>query len=234
MLARLMAHTNDSVTVNVTLRGHVALWYTSSPSMHLANLSLSSTSGSFDSIAIPFGIRSLAFDASHGFLLNGASVKLYGGCVHHDNGPLGAMAIDRAEERRVEMLLGLGYNAVRTSHNPVSPAFLAACDRLGMLVMEEAFDCWALGKNPDDYHLDFWQWWRRDVSSLVLRDRNHPSVIMWSIGNEIPMRFGEAGGNLSKQMHDYVHSLDPGSGRAVTAAYPLIHEQVRTCIPVHA
>mmetsp|Transcript_58349 Transcript_58349/g.115802 ORF Transcript_58349/g.115802 Transcript_58349/m.115802 type:complete len:546 (-) Transcript_58349:202-1839(-) len=193
--------------------------------MHLAEVSVASASGSRDALTIPFGVRSISFNASHGLMLNGVETKLYGGCVHHDNGPLGAMAIDRAEERRVEALKRLGYNAVRTAHNPVSPAFLAACDKLGMLVMEEAFDCWGLGKNPDDYHLDFWEWWRRDMAALVLRDRNHPSIVMWSIGNEIPMRFGEAGANLSKVMHDYVHALDPGSGRAVTSAYPLIHEQ---------
>ena len=160
-----------------------------------------------------------------GFLLNGVETKLAGGCVHHDNGPLGAMAIDRAEERRVQLLKSLCYNAIRTSHNPVSPAFLEACDREGMLVMEEAFDCWAEGKNPQDYHVAFADWWRRDLQTLVLRDRNHPSIVMWSIGNEIPMRFTRAGANLSAVMTAMVHSLNPGSGRAVTSAYPLIHEQ---------
>ena len=106
--------------------------------------------------------------------------------MHHDNGPLGAATIDRAEARRVELLKANGYNAIRTSHNPVSPAFLAACDRLGMLVMDEAFDCWSRGKNSDDYHLDFDSWWRRDLAAMVLRDRNHPSVIMWSIGSPRP------------------------------------------------
>ena len=106
--------------------------------------------------------------------------------MHHDNGPLGAATIDRAETRRVELLKANGYNAIRTSHNPVSPAFLAACDRLGMLVMDEAFDCWSRGKNSDDYHLDFDSWWRRDLAAMVLRDRNHPSVIMWSIGPPRP------------------------------------------------
>ena len=106
--------------------------------------------------------------------------------MHHDNGPLGAATIDRAETRRVELLKANGYNAIRTSHNPVSPAFLAACDRLGMLVMDEAFDCWSRGKNSDDYHRDFDAWWRRDLAAMVLRDRNHPSVIMWSIGPPRP------------------------------------------------
>ena len=110
----------------------------------------------------------------------------YGGCVHHDNGPLGAAAIDRAEERKVELLKAQGFNAIRTSHNPPSPAFLDACDRLGMLVMDEAFDSWPQGKHADDYHGYFNEWWRRDLAAMVLRDRNHPAVIMWSIGNEIP------------------------------------------------
>ena len=97
-----------------------------------------------------------------------------------------ACAIDRAEERRVELMKAHGFNAIRTSHNPPSPAFLDACDRLGMLVMDEAFDCWERQKNPQDYHLYFADWWQRDLSAMVLRDRNHPSVILWSIGNEIP------------------------------------------------
>ncbi len=109
--------------------------------------------------------------------------------MHHCNGPLGSKAIDRAEERRVELMKKHGYNAIRTSHNPPSPAFLDACDRLGMLVMDEAFDCWDKGKMPMDYHLYFKQWWRKDIESMIKRDRNHPSVIFWSIGNEIPDRF---------------------------------------------
>ena len=136
-----------------------------------------------DTLLIPFGVRHISFNSTNGFVLNGVETKMYGGCVHHDNGPLGSMAIDRAEERRVEILKSHGYNAIRTSHNPVSPAFLDACDRLGMLVMNEAFDCWAEGKNPQDYHVFFDDWWRRDLATLVLRDRNHPSVVMWSIGN---------------------------------------------------
>ena len=112
--------------------------------------------------------------------------------MHHDNGPLGAATIDRAEARRVELLKANGYNAIRTSHNPVSPAFLAACDRLGMLVMDEAFDCWSRGKNSNDYHRDFDSWWRRDLAAMVLRDRNHPSVIMWSIGPPRPRGMGRA------------------------------------------
>ena len=129
--------------------------------------------------------------------------------MHHDNGPLGAATIDRAETRRVELLKANGYNAIRTSHNPVSPAFLAACDRLGMLVMDEAFDCWSRGKNDDDYHIYFDQWWRHDLAAMVRRDRNHPSVVIWSIGNEIPIRNIPLGYNLSAQLASFVRALDP-------------------------
>ena len=177
-----------------------------------------------------FGVRQISFDSVSGFLINGRATKLYGGCLHHDNGPLGAAAIDRAEERRVQILKAQGYNAIRTSHNPVSPAFLDACDREGMLVMDEAFDCWERGKNTDDYHLWFDGWWRRDVASMMLRDRNHPSIILWSIGNEIPMRDSPAGYNLSAALAAYVRHLDGGSrgvstGRAITSAVPFVSDR---------
>ena len=142
-----------------------------------------------DTVSTRFGIRKIEVDAEHGFRLNGQMLKLKGGCMHHDNGPLGAATIDRAEERRVELLKANGFNAIRTSHNPPSPAFLDACDRLGMLVMDEAFDCWERAKKQQDYHLYFKEWSDRDIASMVRRDRNHPSVVMWSIGNEIPEQF---------------------------------------------
>ena len=156
-------------------------------------------------------------------MLNGQSIKLRGGCVHHDNGPLGAKSIGRADERRVERLKANGYNAIRTSHNPPSRAFVAACDRLGVILMVEAFDTWQDGKNHDDYHLYFTDWWRRDLDTMVLRDRNSPSVLLWSIGNEIGMRTRAEGWALSKQLADRVRLLDPGapgSIRAVTSAVP--------------
>ena len=104
------------------------------------------------------------------------------GAAGSDNGPLGSATISRAEERRVENLKNLGYNAIRTSHNPVSPAFLDACDRLGVLVMHEAFDCFENGKNTNDYHVYFDAWWRRDLATMVRRSQNHPSIVLWSIG----------------------------------------------------
>jgi beta-galactosidase len=161
-----------------------------------------------------FGIRSIAFDVT-GFKLNGVAMKLKGGCIHNDNGPLGAAAYDRAEERKVELLKGSGYNAIRCSHNPPSPAFLDACDRLGMLVIDESFDMWNIGKNPYDYHLYFKDWWQRDVESMVTRDRNHPSIILWSIGNEIPERGTAAGVATAKMLKDYILTLD--DTRPITA-----------------
>lgn len=164
-----------------------------------------------------FGIRSLQVDARNGFRLNGVPLKLRGGCIHHDHGPLGAASYNRAEERKVEILKAAGFNALRSAHNPPAPALLDACDRLGMLVINETFDCWRMGKAPNDYHLYFADWWQRDTAALIRRDRNHPSVIMWSIGNEIPESRGVPGGaNWCRRQADFVRSLD--NTRFVTSA----------------
>lgn len=163
-----------------------------------------------------FGIRTITANAEHGLLVNGKPVKLKGGCYHNDNGPLGSRAYDRAEERRVELMKASGFNAIRCSHNPPSPAFLDACDRLGMLVIDEAFDMWKEGKNSFDYHLYFNDWWQKDIESMVNRDRNHPSVIMWSIGNEIPNRDQPEVVTVAKQLANYVRKLDPS--RLITSA----------------
>ena len=122
-----------------------------------------------DAVRETFGVRTIAWSASGGFRLNGAALKLRGGCVHHANGPLGSAAVDRADERRVELLKAAGYNAIRTSHNPPSPAFLDACDRLGVVVMDESFDCWDAGKRPNDYNLWFKQWGERDIAAILDR-----------------------------------------------------------------
>ena len=209
---------------------HVAnpnLWGLNSPHLYRVRVELhngGSRGGSVDTVLETFGIRTIDFSTDGGFRLNGKRVLMYGGCVHHDNGPLGAAAIDRAEERRVENLKKLGYNAIRTSHNPVSAAFLAACDRLGMLVMHEAFDCWEQGKNPDDYHVYFDEWWRRDLASMVRGSINRPSIVMWSIGNEIPMRTSTAGYKLAHELADAVRALDT-SGRPVTSAVPGVSDK---------
>jgi beta-galactosidase len=193
-----------------------SLWSPDSPSLYTAESTVLIDGQAVDVVSNKFGVRTLRFDAAQGFLLNGKPLKLKGGCLHHDNGPLGARAYDRAEERRVELLKASGYNALRLAHNPPSPAFLAACDRLGMLVIDEAFDMWREGKNPHDYHRYFDDWWQRDVESMVRRDRNHPSVIMWSIGNEIPNRTKAEVVKLAQELGDYIRRLEPT--RPITAA----------------
>jgi beta-galactosidase len=161
-----------------------------------------------DAVSTPFGIRSLAVDAERGLRLNGEPIVLRGGCVHHDHGPLGASSHDRAEERKVELLKANGFNAVRCAHNPPAPAFLDACDRHGLLVIDEAFDCWRNGKNLCDYHVGFDDWWRRDLDGMLLRDRNHPSVIMWSIGNEPVERARPEGALIARMLADHVRHVD--------------------------
>jgi beta-galactosidase len=193
-----------------------ALWSPDSPTLYTAVTEVYRDKQLTDRAETKFGVRSISFDAARGFLLNGRPLKLKGGCLHHDNGPVGARAFDRAEERRVELLKAAGFNALRLAHNPPSPAFLAACDRLGMMVIDEAFDMWREGKNPHDYHLFFDEWWQRDIESMVWRDRDHPSVILWSIGNEIPNRANPEVVKTARALADYVRRLDPT--RPVTSA----------------
>lgn len=192
------------------------LWSMASPQLYRAQVELLVGGKTADVASEPFGIRKVEVDAERGLRINGENVKLKGGCLHHDNGLLGSAAIDRAEERRVELMKAHGFNAIRTSHNPPSPAFLTACDKLGMLVLEEAFDCWEVQKNDQDYHLYFNDWWKRDLSAMLLRDRNHPSVIIWSIGNEIPERAQPKGVEIAKQLREYLLSID--ATRPITAA----------------
>jgi beta-galactosidase len=193
-----------------------ALWSTDSPVLYKAISEIHESEALTDQVETEFGIRSISFDAVKGFLLNGNPLKLRGGCVHHDNGILGSKAYDRAEERRVELLKASGFNAIRSSHNPPSPAFLNACDRLGMLVIDESFDMWKEEKNPNDYHLYFSDWWKKDIESMILRDRNHPSVILWSIGNEIPNRQKHEVVELAKTLGEFIRLIDPT--RPITSA----------------
>jgi len=167
-----------------------------------------------DQVETQFGIRTISWSTEKGIQINGKTIKLCGGCIHHENGFLGAAAYDRAEERKIEILKSAGFNAIRTAHNPPSPALLSACDRLGMLVMEEAFDCWEKKKSTYDYAAVFNNWWQKDIDAMVMRDRNHPSVIFWSIGNEIPDQSTERVAELTKLLSDRVKSLD--NSRPVT------------------
>jgi beta-galactosidase len=192
------------------------LWTPETPTLYTAQVQLMTENKVIDETENIFGIRSIEFTSAKGFLLNGKTVKMNGGCVHHDNGCLGAAAFDRAEERKVELLKSAGFNAVRTSHNPPSEAFLNACDRVGLLVMDEAFDCWRIGKNKNDYAKYFDQWWKRDLEAMVLRDRNHPSIIMWSIGNEIPERGSPEAVKTATMLANAVKQID--ASRPVTSA----------------
>jgi len=193
-----------------------SLWSPESPYLYQAITEVSFDGKVVDQQTTTFGIRSIEFSAEKGFLLNGEKVLLKGGCMHHDNGPLGSATIDRAEERRVELMKKFGFNAIRTSHNPPSKQFLDACDRLGVLVIDESFDQWQRPKNPEDYNLYFDKWHQRDVEAMVLRDRNHPSVIIWSIGNEINERADSSGLVITKNLSNIIKKID--QTRPVTAA----------------
>lgn len=207
--------------VDVPAQLHLArprLWSPDNPALYEVECLLVAGGRTIDRMTAPLGIRKIEIDAVNGLRINGKPFKLRGGCIHHDNGLLGAAAIDRAEERKVELLKARGFNALRASHNPSSPAFLEACDRLGMLVVEEGFDMWRVSKNPDDYGLYFDGWWKRDLAAMVRRGVNHPSIFMWSIGNEIPERGEPDGVATARMLADETRRLDPT--RPVTQAVP--------------
>jgi len=185
-----------------------SIWSLETPTLYKAEISVTSEGKEYDKIIIPFGIRTLSFSAKEGFRLNGKSTKLKGACIHHDNGLLGAVAIDRAEERKVELLKANGYNAIRCAHNQVSEYFLDACDRLGMLVIHETFDQWQKPKREMDYHQFFDEWSDWDLAASVRRDRNHPAVIMWSIGNEIEQRADPEGVEIAKRLVNTIKKYD--------------------------
>ena len=213
-----LSASGESKTTQSVVIKEAQLWSYATPHLYRAEVEVLIAGKQVDHSTVTFGIRSIEVDIDHGLRINGETVKLKGGCAHHDNGILGSAAFDRAEERRVETLKASGYNAIRTSHNPPSPVFLDACDRLGMMVIDEAFDCWNLGKNVDDYHVYFEDWWERDIKSMLLRDRNHPSIVFWSIGNEIDGRREPTGVAIAKKLRDAVKSID--TSRPVTMAVP--------------
>jgi beta-galactosidase len=185
------------------------LWSVDEPNLYTLLSEVLVDGAVVDTETTTFGIRTITADARNGLRINGAPVKMKGGCIHHDHGPLGAASYDRAEERKVELLKSAGYNALRCAHNPPAPALLDACDRLGCLVIDETFDAWTSAKVTNDYHLHFQDWWQRDTAAMVRRDRNHPSVILWSIGNEIFEALGNpAGAAWSRRQADYIRSLD--------------------------
>ncbi len=192
------------------------LWSPNMPTINSATLSISENGKVIDEITQSFGIRKIEYSAETGLLLNGKPISLNGGCLHHDNGPLGSASYDRAEERKVELMKSAGFNAVRTAHNPPATAFLNACDRLGMLVIDESFDGWRDSKTPHDYASIFDQWWERDIDAMILRDRNHPSIICWSIGNEVIERKKLEVVTTAQKLRDRIRLNDPT--RPITSA----------------
>lgn len=165
-------------------------WDIDSPNLYRIHAVSSDEEGLRDEADTVFGVRTVSVDAKHGFCLNGRSIKLKGGCLHHDNGILGAASFYDSEYRRVKLHKDNSFNALRTAHNPPSAAFLEACDRLGVLVLAEAFDVWRMQKNYYDFSQYFDAEWEQELESFMRRDRNHPSIIMWSIGNELPEQGG--------------------------------------------
>ena len=185
------------------------LWSVETPHRYLVRTELVEGPRAADVAITWFGIRTIAYDKDRGFLLNGQRVKMRGVNLHHDAGGLGAAVPERVWERRLEVLKAMGANAIRTSHNPPAPEFLDLTDRLGFLVMDEAFDEWTMGKVDGGYHRDFAEWAERDVTDFVRRDRNHPSVVLWSAGNEIGEQGAPDGAQVLRRLMDIFHREDP-------------------------
>ena len=184
------------------------LWSEEAPNLYRCCVTLEKDGEIVDSDEVSFGFRTLSWGAD-GLKVNGQEVLLRGACIHHDNGILGACAFADAEERRVRILKEAGFNAIRSAHNPMSKAMLDACDRLGMYVMDENFDMWLIHKNPFDYGKEkFTTWWKADTKAMIDKDYSHPSVLLYSIGNEISDLGMEAGQKICKEMADFVRSLD--------------------------
>jgi len=192
------------------------LWSVDRPSLYRAVTLVFCDGRLTDEYETPFGVRSFEFDAQKGFFLNGQHLKIKGVCMHHDLGALGAAINTRALERQLEILKEMGCNAIRTSHNPPAPELLDLCDRMGFMVMDEAFDMWKKKKVDQDYHTDWDDWHKKDLRDQILRDRNHPSVFIWSIGNEIREQFDSTGISITCELTDLVKSLD--TTRPVTSA----------------
>lgn len=191
-------------------------WSPDSPTLYDCKLTLSENGKILDSVTQKTGFRTISWDAEKGLLLNGKNIILNGGCAHHDNGILGAAAYKDAERRRVKLLKEAGFNAVRTTHNVPSESFLDACDELGLLVIDESFDGWRDAKNDYDYHTLFDDFWQKDIDAMILRDRNHPSIFCWSIGNEVIERKKIEVVTTAHKLAERCRELDPT--RPVTSA----------------
>lgn len=186
-----------------------ARWSPDDPQLHVATVVVSDGERVLDEATTTFGIRTLDVDAERGLRINGHPVKLRGACIHHDNGVIGAHTLDAAEDRRIRLLKESGYNSIRSAHNPASRATLRACDRYGVLVIDELTDAWWRPKVAFDGSREFEEWWERDLESMVDKDLNHPSVVMYSIGNEITETATERGVELNRSLVERTRELDP-------------------------
>jgi beta-galactosidase len=214
-MLRLGPATTECVNQTIAVSA-AAPWSPETPQLYRVNVRLFQGERTFDRAQTAFGIRTIAVDAKAGLRLNGRPIKLFGACLHHDNGLLGAAAFPDAERRRVRLMKANGFNAIRTSHNPPSTAFLEACDEEGILVIDEFADTWELPKKPNGYQRYFAAHWESDLRAMLARDFNHPSVIMWSIGNEIAERFNPRGIEIGRKLAAFVRSRD--ARRPVTNA----------------
>lgn len=207
--------TTHACTATVTL-AKPRLWSIQKPNLYVAVTTVEIQNAVVDRYETVFGVRTIKFDAAHGFWLNGVLTEINGVCNHHDLGALGAALNLRALERQLRLLKELGCNAIRTSHNPPAPELLDLCDRLGFMVMVEAFDAWRTAKRTNDYSVLFDDWHEKDLRAMVRRDRNHPSVVLWSIGNEILEQSDPDGWKLALHLANIVR--DDDATRPVTAA----------------
>ncbi len=199
----------DTATLKQTFTlEHPQLWSIEKPNLYKAVSYIKHGGDVMDSYETVFGIRSFEFDSAKGFSLNGKPMKILGVCNHHDLGALGTAINTRALERQLEILKGMGVNGIRTSHNPPAPELLDLCDKMGFIVMDEMFDMWKQKKSDYDYSQYWDEWHARDLSDFIRRDRNHPSVMIWSIGNEIPEQWDSAGAVIAKELAGIVRSLD--------------------------
>lgn len=184
------------------------LWSIENPKLYKVLTTVISNNAVADTYETPLGFRYFNFDVANGFSLNGKPLKILGVCNHHDLGALGAAVNVRAMERQLDILKAMGCNAIRTAHNPPAPELLDLCDKMGFLVMDESFDMWKKKKTAQDYHKDFEKWHKTDLEDMIKRDRNHPSVILWSIGNEIREQFDSTGIAITKELVKIVKDLD--------------------------
>jgi len=217
-IGRVPGDSLAEITQDVTVP-HPILWSLERPYLYRVASRVMCGSRACDDYTTPFGLRSADFRADSGFFLNGRHVKIRGVCLHHDLGALGAAVNTRAIERQLEIMRAMGANALRTSHNPPAPELLDLTDRMGFIVLDEAFDMWKKQKTTYDYHLDWDAWHERDLSDMVRRDRNHPSVFMWSIGNEVMEQWTNDDSTvipIARELVGIVRSLD--STRPITAA----------------